>query len=193
MLSRIEGKKYLFTDDEGRFPFKVSKRKTDKTIHSLIKDLEHFQVTIKNTYKNDYELYNLIEGNLFFPDDWEYGRNVKLDAVINGLKCFEGFLSEDDEIPLSENILTLADFGFDNRAYGMDGLWEKVIENSEEKEVVEEIWPYDEVAKYRIRTTLWETIEPGYKKSKSITYKNKKIGKKLAQAIKNTKEREKKE
>lgn len=190
MLSKVDGDEYLFTDNGGRFPFRIEKDKVDSVIESLKYDLQHFNDTMKELYEEKYNLYALITDELFFSDDdWYDGESYKIKAMENDLKYFQDFLAEDNDIPEYEDIVVLEDLGFEKRVYGPEGVWVKMVQDSEEKEVTEEVWPYNEPPMYRKCSVLWKRIGPGHKQSEKISYDDLEITDELANAIKNTKEK----
>ena len=64
-------------------------------------------------------------------------------------------------------------------------LWAHVLEDTEEKEVTEEIVAGPEGTVKRIRTIIWEKTDGG-RRSQSIIYRKKPIGKKLLKIVRNT-------
>lgn len=187
MKTKVEGSKYLITDDEGRYPYKLSKKKVDKAIEGLKKDLSHFNKTIKDLYETDYEAYRLIVDHLEWFDEFDEGRAYRLSALETNLEDLQNTLSEDDEIPVYETVILLEDFGYEHTPWGPEGRWVKKLEDTEEKLVEEEIWP--ETKLRRTLTIIWERVNDDFgchKSSKEIIYKKLKMSKKLEKACENT-------
>lgn len=64
-------------------------------------------------------------------------------------------------------------------------MYERLLEDNDEREVVDEIQFPNGKPLRRLRTVLWEKVEHG-KSSKSITYEEIEIDEKLALVIENT-------
>ena len=187
MKTKVEGNKYLITDDDGRYPYKLSKNKVDKAVEILRKDISHFNKTLKNLYENDSELYYLIIDNLYWYDEFDEGRSYRLNSLETDLEDLQNTLAEDDEIPVYEEVILLEDFGYEHTPWGPEGRWVKKLEDTEEKLVEEEIWP--ETRLRRTMTVIWERVNDDFgchKSSKEIIYKKLKMSKKLEKACENT-------
>ena len=187
MKTKVEGNKYLITDDEGRYPYKLNKNKVDKAIEGLRKDLSHFNKTIKDLYETDYEAYRLIVDHLDWFDEFDEGRAYRLSALETNLETLQETLAEDDEIPIYEEVILLEDFGYEHTPWGPEGRWVKKLEDTDEKLVEEEIWP--ETKLRRTLTIIWERVNEDFgshKHSKEIIYKKLKMSKKLERACENT-------
>lgn len=199
MLSRTEGRNYVILGPGEKVPSKINKKKTDKKLEKLQTALKTIRDELRDTYESDYELYDLLQNEIFSHCECSYremnsGSIGWIEDVIYSISELKENLSKDDEIPEKENITTLCDIGY-QRTHLLSNtcFWEKILENTEEKEVVEEIAYTDNPEKKdhgtklirRIRTTVWRKTKYG-KASESITYRKLRIGKKLAKVIENT-------
>ena len=195
MLSKIEGKNYVIADDDGWNRIKINRNKTREDVSRIIKSIEQIGQKMRELYEKKPDLYYLLNQEVFegYSLDFEEGRCWRINSVKRELEELLNELeTNDDEILPKEQIATLRDLGY-KKFFGHMQAWEKVIEDSDEREVVEEILLFDgkQEPLRRIRTIMWEKTDYG-KSSKSIKYKKLQIGKKLMQAIKNT-ENQKKE
>lgn len=187
MDSKIEGKNYIVLTDGDKFPVKLNVTKTDKSLARIEKALSSVKEEIMNLYETNYDLYRLLDDEVF---DWpvsgfDDGKCSNLDSLIYQLHQLQSRLhTQNDSIPPVEDLITLDDFGYSNE-YHHAKIWEKKIEDNDEREVVDEIQLLDPPLR-RIRTIEWEKTEHG-KSSKKITYKKLSIGKKLLKAAENTK------
>ena len=195
MLSKIEGKNYVIADDDGRNRIKINRNKTKESILRITKSIEQIGQKMRELYEKKPDLYYLLNQEVFerYSLDFEEGSCWRIDGVKRELEELLNELeTNDDEILPKEQIAMLRDLGY-KKFFGHMQAWEKVLEDTEEREVVEEILLFDDKREplRRIRTIMWEKTDYG-KSSKSIKYKKLPIGKKLMQAIKNT-ENQKKE
>ena len=199
MLSRTEGRNYIILGPGEKIPSKINKKKTDKKLEKLQAALNTIRDELQDTYESDYRLYDLLQDEIFSRCECSYremnsGSIGWIEDVIYSISELKENLSKDDEIPEKESITTLYDIGYQRTHLLSDAcFWEKILENTEEKEVVEEIVYSDNPGEKdhgikltrRIRTTMWEKTKYG-KASTSITYRKLRIGKKLAKVIENT-------
>lgn len=189
MLSRKEGRNYVVLRAGERIPLKLNAKRLDGRLGRIEKALETIGKELKDAYRSDYEEYALLREEIFENAgsyvSFDEGKCSIVDNLLYGLRQMKETLAgEDDEILPEEEVVTLRDFGYEELYRGY-GIWEKVLENSEEREVVEEIQRLEDPLR-RIRTTNWKRTDYG-KTSTSITYRKLPIGKKLAKAIENTK------
>ena len=194
MLSRKVGRNYVILGSDNMVPIKINKNRTDRKLNRLKSALSTIQKELADAYNEDSDLYTILRDEIFDGYDTRGlydGRSGWVDDVLYRISDVQETLDgEDDEIPEEEDIITLEDIGYaDARLYGCR-IWEKTIEDTEEKEVTEEIIcgnakNPDATPIRRVRTTLWEKTEYG-KASISITYRKLRIGKKLRKVIDNT-------
>lgn len=195
MLSRKEGRNYVILNQDSEMPVKINRNKLDKKLNRLKKALSAVQKELADAYDEDSSLYMILRDEVFdgYSTEGLYdGKSGWIDDVLYRISSVQETLAgEDDEIPDKEDMITLDSLGYRNMYLQEARFWEKVIEDTEEKEVTEEIILADRTKNpdaepvRRIRTTLWEKTEYG-RASTSITYKKLRIGKKLMKAIENT-------
>lgn len=200
MLSRKEGRNYVILRQGKKIPSKVNKKRTDAKLEALQSALKTIKNELLDVYDNDPELYHLMQEEVFSRCECSYrelydGSIGWIEDAIYSISELKENLAEDDEIPKEEDVVTLRDLGYTKASLSSPDLefWEKILEDTEEKEVTEEIVysslpPAKELGAEsvrRIRTTLWEKMAYG-KASTSITYKKLRIGKRLMRAIENT-------
>lgn len=195
MLSRKEGRNYVILNQDSEMPVKINRNKLDKKLNRLKKALSAVQKELADAYDEDSSLYMILRDEVFdgYSTEGLYdGKSGWIDDVLYRISSVQETLAgEDDEIHDKEDIITLDSLGYRNMYLQEARFWEKVIEDTEEKEVTEEIILADRTKNpdaepvRRIRTTLWEKTEYG-RASTSITYKKLRIGKKLIKAIENT-------
>lgn len=191
MLSKIEGRNYVFLLDGDRFPVKVNRKVMDRALLDIEVSFKKVQLLLKKLYETDYAAYAFIRDMVLGNDsrfDLDDGSSFLIDQVVdNAVSVHERLLTGNDEIKSQEEIETLEDLGYHWYGGGLAHvMYEKVLEDSDEKEVVEEIQQSGDKMVRRIRTTLWKKTNFG-KSSVSITYK--KIGntKRLVKAFFNSK------
>ena len=200
MLSRKEGRNYVILRQGEKILSKVNKKRTDTKLEKLQSALKTIKNELQDAYDNNPELYHLVQEEVFSRCESSYrglydGSIGWIEDAIYSISELKEDLAEDDEIPKEEDIVTLRELGYTKASFSNPNLefWEKILEDTEEKEVTEEIiYSSRTPAKRpdagpvrRIRTTLWEKMAYG-KASTSITYKKLRIGKKLMKTIENT-------
>ena len=184
MLSRVEGKKYIIlVDEESRFPEKIGKTRTDRLLSFLRRHMQAVVDEMEKIERLDPALYRLVTDRVFgangyVPDDHTYFRSRidNIDSLVEQLKS-------DDEIPKEEEVILPEDFGF-RQDISEKGYYTKILEDTDEREVVEEIIARPGLVLRRVRTIEWEKTDYG-RSSKSIAYRKKPIGKRLMRAIEN--------
>ena len=187
MLSRKEGRNYLikFYSSE---PRKINRRYTDKVLQQAAKHLGILIDIYKAAAKKEYTLTYLLENTEDF-DDWVY----KLETEKEGIESMLDYLhTHDDEIRPAETYLTFESLGYKwdmslscYRKNEWPQAYTKVIEDTDERSIEEEIWIFEDGSiSRRIRTTLWDTTDYG-KSSRSITYRKKPLTKKIKLAAAN--------
>ena len=192
MKSRIIGRNYeILESDDDIYSVKINKKKLDKALLNISSAFETVLGIMHQTYQTDedYELYHFLNEILHKADiDCEDGDIWKLRMALDYLKDIQDTLNtHNDEIKLPEFRETLEMKGYTKSFWGYDRekLWEKKLEDTEEKEVTEQIFADPDNPVRRICTIFWEKTEGG-RQSKSITYRKMPIGKKLLQIIKNS-------
>lgn len=116
MLSKIEGRNYVFLLDGDRFPVKVNRKVMDRALLDIEVSFKKVQLLLKNLYETDYAAYAFIcdmvfENNSRF--DLDDGSSFLIDQVVeNAVSVHERLLTSNDEIKPQEEIETLEDLGY---------------------------------------------------------------------------------
>ncbi len=178
MKSKIEGRNYVVLPDGERFPLKLNRKRTDKVLFETKIALERIQVLMKSLYSYDYDLYSFFVKEVYRYSNFNFdeGQDWNLDMLVEALNdIHERLLVSSDEIKPAEEMELLEDLGYVRVSFSKNHvIYEKIMEDTSEKEVTEEIQFVDGKMFRRIRTVYWD-CGSGYKSSKKITYK--KIGK----------------
>ncbi len=187
MQSRKEGRNYLIQFYD-LAPRKINRRLTDKLLQQAGKHLDALINIYKTAIEKEYSLTYLIS----LTDDIETFVE-KLEAERKWIKdSYELVTTHQDEIRQPETYLDFEDLGYkwnmgfsQYKKTGFPQCYTKTIEDTDEKNVEEEIWIFEdgEISR-RIRTTLWDIVEYG-KSSRSITYKKLRVTKKIKLAAAN--------
>ena len=193
MLSRKENGKYILWDEESRERIEVDKKKADKVLSELEKDLSHIQTLLEDIYWSSPSFYNYLNDYILM-DMAEKLMDTEMKDSIKNLKEFSKNLSQrQDEIPAPEDYMTLEDIGFQkcHRTIASH-MYEKIIQNNAQYEIVEEIFLFHEKILYRKRITEWEEEIQGCRISKNIMYVPLHLDNYLEKIIENTIEQERK-
>lgn len=182
----VKGYNYLIQTDNDRHTIKINKKRTDRTLKRISDSLKIIRQEVKNAYDHDPSLYYLLD--YLFGDtriEVRDGECIFLDNAFEDITKLQDVLeTHDDVILVTGKDETLLDLGNKfNAAYGK--IYEKTIEDTEEREIVDEILITEEGPLRRIRIIEWEVSEYS-RSSKSIKYRKLPIGKKLKRAIDNT-------
>lgn len=187
MESKKSGTNYLILRDGEKFPFKSNCKKTIATIDALKKQAEKMCNIINDVYCSDYNLYSLIRDELFNKASIHLTDGSCWSLKYLASECgdmIDYLNTHQDEIPSNEEIVTLEDFGY--RSNYAKNFWERVIKDTDEEEIVDEIFFIKNGEwSHRLRTTKWKKTDYG-KTSESIIYRNLKTKKELLYAINNT-------
>lgn len=189
MKTRVEKNNYLILTDYAKYPIKVNKTKTDKSLSKLERILNALQNELNIIYKHNINLYRILDDyldqsgfNIYEIDD-----NININQLVElsgHIKKLKEKLTTDDDINIDECIY-LIDLGYYKEYHNKPYIFTKVLEETDEYQKVDEIVIDNKILR-RIRTIYWEKTEYG-KRSTKITYRKTSIGKKLMQAILNTK------
>lgn len=184
---------YTILEDGSHTPYKLNKKKTDEAVKTINEALEAIQSTMEYLYEEQSDIYRLICDEVFEPAmiSFDEGGNGHLrDSLDNVRELQKNLLTRQDEVMPAENYEDLEDLGF-RKSYALHEndmqFWEKILEDNQEREVVEEVIinPETGVILHRTRTTDWEKTEYG-RSSKSIVYKKLRVTKRILNAIKNS-------
>ena len=193
MKSRIENHNYLILNEIDEKSYIINRKKLDKSLERIKKALDSLCSELKDAYKDNrgsnFDRYLFLKTELFELNRLDIDDDCCniLKMILNDIKIIQEQLASGNDdflITTSESPITLSTLGYGHYILGLDA-WEKKIEVSELKEVIEEIQLIDGSPVRRLRTTIYEDTDFG-KSSTSITYKKLPIGKKLEKAIMNT-------
>ena len=188
MRSKKIGDKYRIHCDFSRFPKEVGIKETEEVLKKTEKSINDFYHSLKEIRDEHQKVYDIISSliaekcSMFLCDEESL---LDLKKYIEEIR--EELENNDDDVPAEEEIVNLRDKGF-KRIFGYEAvsLWEKVLEDTDEREVVEEISIRDgEIYNHRKRTTLWEKTEYG-RASKNIDYEDMPINEELRALVRNT-------
>ena len=187
MRSKKEGRNYLI-QLYGIAPYKINRRLTDKLLLQSIKHLGALIDVYKKAQEKDCSLSYLLD----LTDDIESTID-KLEAQKEWTEDNYKYLqTHNDEFRGPETYLTFENLGYRwdmslsrYRKNEWPQAYTKIIEDTDERSIEEEIWIFeDREIMRRIRTTLWDKTDYG-KSSRSITYKKKPLTKKIKLAAAN--------
>ena len=191
MQVRKQGRNYIIktTDD---FIYKVNKKEVDKKIEKLLKLLTEIDEE-KKELENDYYVSKLLsDANVFDEyNNVDYRLHDSIDSLLHLKEILISAENEDFEEKKSEPFWTLTTEGFnldfrgDISSEKFPLIFSKTIEDTDEKEVVEEVIISQDSETHRLRTIIWEKTDFG-RSSKEIVYRNLKTSKNLQRAIDGT-------
>ncbi len=182
----VKGYNYLIQTDNDRHTIKINKKRTDRTLKRISDSLKIIRQEVKNAYDHDPSLFYLLD--YIFDDtgiEVRDGECIFLESALEDITKLQDVIETHEDVILAtgENE-TLLDLGYKyNAAYNK--IYEKTIEDAEEREIVDEIMITEEGPLRRLRTIEWEVSEYS-RSSKSIKYRKLPIGKKLKRAIENS-------
>ena len=165
MLTRKEGRNYVIYGDK---KLTINAIQTDEAISYLINNISKLSKMIDDMYRTNPELYYLLFEEVGYEPDAHSGNFHNMNYFVETLKEFQENLKTDDEIEEETKEAYEPDlevYGFRNTG---GGLYEKILENTDEREVAEEVYLPEML--YRTRTVLWQKTRYG-KQSKDIKYK----------------------
>lgn len=188
MRSKKIGDKYRIHCDFSRFPKEVGIKETEEVLKKTEKSINDFYHSLKEIRDEHQEVYDILlsliaeKCSMFLCDE---------ESLLDLKKYLEEIQKElennDDEVLSEEELINLRDKEF-KRIFGYEAvsLWEKVLEDTDEREVVEEISIRDgQIYNHRKRTTEWEKTEYG-RTSKEIIYEDLPIDEELRKLARNT-------
>ena len=185
MVSKRESGNYIIGEDPyDKYPITISQKELCEGIDKLEKLTAHCHDFLENLYGTDVSNALSYDRGLHDAiDDLRYA----VDGITDELVWYKKMLAVDGTIYPLEDLWTLADEGF-HAGWG-DELWERELESTPEKEVVEEICIIgDTDFLHRKRTILWDTTPYG-RTSRSITYEDLPITPELTKYVHNTMEK----
>ena len=179
--------KYRILFDGEHLPKEIVQSELDDCLKKLKDAINTLKQFLSNTY-DEYGVKNTIVSRILEDACFEYdeGRSWRLNAALFGIEEFQEYLKNTTDFVKSyADSETIVDYGFHEEWY-QSGIYEKKLEDSNEREVVEEVFLHNDVFVYRKRTTEWEL--DGYSKhSKEIRYENLEINDDLKRVLTNSK------
>ena len=189
--SKIQGHNYIVQESPQDLSEKLNRRHTDAALEQIVKDAKSLRGIMLYLHDQDYAVYEFMRKYIFSGYwrglEFEDGKSYLLDTIIEEAQGVLRSLHErSDEIVPQEKIITLIDLGFQADYASRGKRYEKVLEDTDEREVVEEVLLCKEgEVLHRKRTTIW-TKQTWGKSSSSIRYRNVPTSKKLFFAIHTT-------
>lgn len=186
VLSQQVGDKYRILREGEHLPEEIDKEVLDSVLNRLKTAAQQMSLVLKEIDNRDDVCRKLVSTlmnscGLSYDD----GKEWHVDYLISELEELEDYLCHsEDKVPAYEFCETIFDDGYQEEWY-RSNIYVKVLEDSEEKEVVREILFHDGRPLYRERVTLWENFSGG-RRSKDISYQVLEIDDRLRQLIKNT-------
>lgn len=185
-IMKVDGNYRILADGE-HLPDEVPQDETDMLLDDLMTSLQGVANALREIHRHDVVddmVADLMAGSNLDYDD---GREWHLDCLIGELERLQDDLAKgDDDIPSYEDSETVLDAGYRTEWYGCDnGIYTKVLEDTDEREVVEEVILTLDEPVYRRRTITWEAVASG-RHSKDITYDDLPIDERMARLIRNT-------
>ena len=184
MKSKVEGRNYAILADWMDKPVRINKKEMDTALKKINRALTDLNEVFESIYQNNDDLYNILREFLSHLEVSE-GSSWRLETAKEiSDEMIKELAENDDDIKDELYYTTLKDLGF-KQDYAENYRWEKIIEDTDEKEVVEEVLFLDRVI-YRRRTTIWEKTSWG-KSSKEIKYETIRLTNKMKMICENTK------
>lgn len=194
MKSRKTAYKYVVQEHDGYEPVKISRKRTDVALKAIADGADRIRRAMLGLYERDYDTYRFVKEKVFGEasymsvSEFDEGRSDYFDEVFrNARETAETLLAHDDEIVYEPPKKTLEDFGFRSQSWHDEMWYEKTLEDTEDREVTEEVLFYKGKLYHRKRTTCWRRFDGG-KESTSIEYDKLYTGKRMKAVIENTKE-----
>lgn len=184
MASRIQGKNYLIWNEDSEYgePIKVNKNKLDKSIQKIGGLYAKLAKELDSLRDSNYDAWSIIDDATPYLDGTDAYRYCLRSA--EGLQeLYDQLQQGNDELP-PEHIPSLHELGFRKDYCTRDEIvrYEKVLEDTDEQEIVEEVIIEGKSVRRRKRTIIWEPDENG-KHSKKITYKTLPVTKAILKAV----------
>ena len=178
---------YRILYDYEHVPIELDKYLVDTSFDEILTTLKVLSKKIEDLYNYDYDIYELIFKHVYDSLDISDGKSWRINTLIRDLEELKEKLDNNaDDIKEPEQCINLEDLGFKPVISSDNLLWEKVLEDTDEKEIVEEIIMLD-IPKRRKREIIWEKEDYG-KHSKEINYFELPMTEELEIAINNEKE-----
>lgn len=183
MLINASKKEYTILEEDSKTPVVLDRKKADELYSVLAEKFSEISNILTDAEGTEEEIFLDDKVLSYYTlDSLNYNVLNEISEEIRTL--LERLQNGKDKIPTPEDLMVLADIGF-KKEWGTDHFYEKVLEDTEEKTVVEEL-QIKGTPLYRKRTIIWTPIKGG-RESKEIIYEDLKLDKTLRKIIKNTK------
>ena len=179
--------KYRIIRDGDHLPEEISQKEMDKALSDLKKAVMHVSTILSDIHARC-DVINSIVTEIMNNSclDYIFGEEWHLKQLVNEIESVQEQIHEgSDVVPSYEEAETIEDAGF-RESWHNSEIFEKVLEDTEEREVVEEIVLKYDPPLYRKRTTIWEPIKGG-RHSKEIKYEDLPLNERIERLIRNTK------
>ena len=188
MLINNSDGKYNVLEDDKRHPVSFDKETADTVLAKIGDALSDIERTMLNLYRKDPVLYQFLSRNVFEPAGLAcaFGSMQEIENASGAVKWLSKiFATYDDIVPTYEDTLNLDDINF--KLVAKDpAMWEKIIEDTEERQVTEEIILLEDGSiTRRNREITWEKV-PNGRLSKSIKYTDLPVDDKISGIVERT-------
>ena len=172
MMSMKVDDKYRILLDGERLPVEIDQTVVDEQIARLKNAADALQTILQEIYDGDNTIYSIVSSVMSSSCvDYHDGKVWHLDNLVYELEQLQKQLeANEDVVPSYEEVETIFDHGFRD-CWINSNIYGKVLEDTDEREVVEEVFFHNGELVHRKRTTNWEMH--GYSKSStSIVYED---------------------
>lgn len=185
-IMRVDGK-YRILADGSHLPEEIPQEEANEALSRLGAALQALRDALSDIHRGSGALGDVVaEAMESACLDYDDGRERHLDCLTDAVEAIRERLAEcDDDIPSYEDSETVLDAGYRAETYGHNAIYVRVIEDSDEREVVEEVVLRDDGVLHRMRTTIWEEV-PGGRHSKEIRYEDLPLDERLGRLARNT-------
>lgn len=185
-IMKVDGNYRILADGE-HLPEEVPQDETDMLLDRLMTSLQGVADALLEIRLHDVVDDMVADAMAGSSLDYDNGSEWHIDRLIDELGQLQANLADgDDDIPSYKDSETVLDAGYRTEWYGCDnGIYTKVLEDTDEREVVDEVILTLDKPVYRRRTITWEAVTGG-RHSKDITYDDLPIDERMARLIRNT-------
>lgn len=178
--------KYRILMDGEHIPEEITQSELDNAL-SQLKSAADNLLSMINNVSNEYNVKGDIIKRLFSNAclDSDNGGKWRIEALSYEIDMLQKYLKDSsDNVPSIEESETIYDYGYKNTWLDSE-IFEKKLEDNDEREVVEEVFIKDGTFVHRKRTTEWEKVDYG-RHSKSIIYEDLPIDDDLKRILENS-------
>lgn len=189
MLSKTQNDLYIVAGDKyDKYPYEVPKDIMDEYLDKIYMDVKNLQDDLLHLYEICPEAFYLLKRNCWELDnqDSDEGKFYIFRSILRDIEDLKEILTHEDEITPKEDLLTLEDIGYKPFYGGKEGFYEKMLSETFEQEICEEVFlNVDGKPLHRKRTIDFEKTDYG-KSSTNITYEELPIDDELRKVIEST-------